>query len=188
MKTSLLFSTALLLAGTALADVNYNMARDQAKRGANSGNAQQPQSPGSSAPQAPPTDPALAATLKNVADLRADIAALVKADDATAAADQRMPLLNHLSAAAQGTKASAASVKKLAGDLIAAVSAKAKLTGKEVKLARGIHALFNGAHLSATQQQTLLGGIKKTLTEAGVADDDADKVTEDLTTVAAETK
>ena len=63
-------------------------------------------------------NPELAATLQNIANLRADLTAVSAAADAAAAGDQRMPLLNHLSAAAQGTKASTANVRKLPVDLI----------------------------------------------------------------------
>ena len=172
MKPFVVLAVALAFAGNAPADVNYNLAKDQAKRDANQNNAQQgvapSQPPSPSAPQTPPTDPALIATLQNIVDLRADLDALVQAADAQAGADQRASLMTHLSAAAaRDKKASPASVKKIAGHLIAAVSGKKNLAAQNAKLARDIHALFNGAHLSATQQQTLLDGAEKILTDAG---------------------
>ena len=49
-------------------------------------------------------DPALQATLKNVAGLQGDFAALIATTD-KASPDQKTSLLNNLSQAAQGTKA-----------------------------------------------------------------------------------
>jgi hypothetical protein len=185
MKTVIVVAVALAFAGKALADVNYNLAKDQAKRAVTeSENASQ-----GIAPQSPPTDPALAATLQNIADLRADLDALNQAADAQAGADQRVSLLNHLSTAGvQGKKASSASVKQLAGHLIAAASGRGKMTAQNPKLARDIHALFNGAHLSTTQQQTLLDAVKKILTDVGTPPDDADNVVSDLKQITAETQ
>lgn len=194
MKAFVVLTLALLaFAGRTLADVNYNIAKDQGKRQANQSNAQQgvtpaqPQAP--AAPQSPPMDPALAATLQNVADLRSDLDALNQAADAPAAGDQRASLMTHLSAAAApGKKAATASVRKLAAHLITAASGKKSLTAQNAKLARDIHALFNGAHLAMPQTQPLLDGVKKTFTDAGVAANDADAVVSDLKQVAAETR
>ena len=193
MKAFFAMAVALAVVGTARADVNYNLAKDQAKRAVNQSNAEQgippsyPQTP--SAPGTPPTDPALAATLQNIADLRADLTALIQADDAQAGADQRASLMTHLSAAAApGKKAATDSVKKLAGHLITAASSQKKLVAQNAVLARDLHALFNSAHLSAGQQQTLLDGVKKILTDAGVPTDDADNVVSDLKQIAAETQ
>jgi hypothetical protein len=97
--------------------------------------------------------------------------------------------MTHLSAAAaHDKKAATASIKKLAAHLIVATSGNKKMTTQNAKLARDFHALLNSAHLSATQQQTLLDGVKKILTEAGVADTDADNVIGDLKQIAAETQ
>ncbi len=190
MQILLALAAALALASPALADVNYNIAKDQAKRDVNQSNARQgvtSTSPGT--PAAPPTDPALAATLQNIADLRADLNALTRAADATAGADQRAALMNHLSAAAApGKKAAAASVKQLAGHLISAVSGRKGLTAQTARLAQNLHAFFNSAHLAATQQMTLLDGVKKILTDAGVPTDDADNVISDLKQIATETR
>lgn len=186
IKTTLFLLAGCLAAGAALGDVNMHIAKDQAKRAAGTSDAPAANQPSSSAPQQP-TDPALAATLKNIADLRADFAAIGAAADVSAAADQKISLLNHLSAAAQGTKASSASVRKLADDLIAALAGKRKIAG-DPKLAREIHALFNGAHVSAEQLETLLTDVKKILADAGVTTEAADQVADDLKAVAAETK
>ncbi len=97
--------------------------------------------------------------------------------------------MTHLSAAAaHDKKVSLTSIKKIAGHLIAATSGNKKLPAQNAKLARDLHAAFNGAHLSATQTQTLLDGVKKNLADAGVAADNADNVVADLKQIAAETQ
>lgn len=197
MKAIVVLTVALAFANNAPADVNYDLAKGQAKRAVNQtiaasqGNTPAPpQSPAAPpAPSAPPMDPALAATLQNIADLRADLDALAQAADAPAAADQRAALLTHLSAAAaHDKKAPAASVKTLASHLIIAVSGKKNLAAQNTTLARDLHALFNGGHLSATQTQSLLDGVKKILTGAGIPPDGADNVVADLKQIAAETQ
>lgn len=192
MKTSVGLAL-LLLAANLRADVNYDLGKKQAKRDVSQSNAQQgvapaqPQSP--AAPQAPPTDPALVATLQNIADLRADLDAIGQAADAQAGAVQRASLMTHLSAAAaHDKKAATASIKKLAGHMIAATSGNKKLSAQNTKLARDFHTLFNGAHLSATQTQTLLDDVKKILTEANVTEADADTIVADLKQIATETQ
>lgn len=185
-------SLLLLTAIAAQADVNYNIARDQAKSAAGKSQAASGggQSSGQAPPgqQQPPMDPALAATLKNINSLRDDFAAICTATNAAAAAEQKVSLLNNLTAAAQGAKASSANVKKLAGEFMTSLPAHPKISPQSTKLARNVHALFNGAHLNATQQETLLNDVKKILTDAGVSEDDAVKIADDLKAVAAETK
>ena len=190
MKTFVILALALAFARTAPADVNYNIGKQQAKRASGSGDAPPAGAPSQpSAPAAPPMDPALAATLQNIADLRADLDALNQAADASAGAEQRAPLMTHLSAAAaHDKKAATASVKKLAGHLITAASGRKSLTAQNAKLAQNLHALFNGAHLSAAQQQAALDGVKKILTDAGVPADDTDSLLSDLKQVATETQ
>ena len=192
MKAFVVLVAALIVTRSATADVNYNMAKDQAKRDASQNNAQQGVTPSApptpAAPQLPPTDPALIATFQNITDLRADLDALALATDAQAGAEQRISLLNHLATAAAGKKASSASVRKLAGHLIAAVSGKKNLAAQNAQLARDLHALFNGAHLSTAQQQNLLDGVKKILTDGGVSADDTDNVVADLKQIAIETQ
>ena len=108
MKASVILAVTLAFAGTAPADVNYNLAIGQAKRAVNQttaasqGGAAPASPPASAAPPAqpaPPANPELAATLQNIADLRADLDALAQAADAQAGDDQRAPLMTHLSAA-----------------------------------------------------------------------------------------
>jgi len=171
---------------------NMSIAKDQAHRAAAQTQEHSGVGPGTShnppaAAQPAPTDPALAATLQNISGLRTDLTA-ISATDSVSAVDQRGSLLNHLSAAAQGTKASAANVRKLATDLINALAGQKKIAAQSQKLGGIIHALFNGGHLSATQQETLLTDATKILTEAGVSTGDAAKIVEDLKAIAAETK
>ena len=191
MKVSYLILSGLLWAGLVHAQ-NMSIARDQARRAvAQTQAASGGQSAGQPA-QSPPgtqqsTDPAMAATLQNIAGLHADFTAISAADDVTAV-DQRGSLLNHLSAAAQGTKASAANIRKLATDLTNALTGRKKIPPQAQKLGGIVHALFNGARLSVTQQETLLNNAKKILTDAEVSAGDTDKIIEDLKAIAAETK
>jgi hypothetical protein len=193
MKAFVVLVVILAFANGALADVNYDLGKKQAKRDVSQSDAQQgitpaqPQAP--AAPQAPATDPALVATMQNIGDLRADLDAINQAADAQTGADQRASLMTHLSAAAaHDKKASTASIRKLAGHLITAISGNKKLSTQNAKLARNFHALFNGAHLSTTQTQTLLDDVKKILTDGGVTTDNADNIVGDLKQIAAETQ
>lgn len=144
--------------------------------------------PGTPAAPAAPVDPALQATLKNITGLRTDFATMAAAGKPDPA--QKIALLNDLSQAAQGAnKASSDSIKKLANDLMTALVDQKKLAvPDQQKLAQQIHALFNSARLSSTQQETLLTNIQKILTEAGASLDSALDVVTDLKTVITETK
>jgi hypothetical protein len=135
---------------------------------------------------AAPMSPALQAALKNIASLQTDFGGLTAAPtDAT----QKIALLNDLTQAAQGTKAGADSVKRVANDLSTALAGAKKLTvPQQTKLAREIHALFNSAHLTAAQQTALLNDVQKTLVDGGGSLDDAVDLVTDLKTVVAETK
>lgn len=183
MKTISLLFLGLLVAGQIHAQ-NMSIARDQAKRAA--GTAATPAQPGAAQPA--PVDPALAATLESIAKLQSSFNAIARVADTNAAAEQRTPLLNTLSAAAKGKKASTANVKKLAGDLIEGLSGKKLTTSDSQKLARSVHALFNAAHLSTTQQETLLADARKLLTAAGVSAESLTAIEDDLKAIAAETK
>ena len=78
MKIAWLTLSCCLLAGVAFGDVNYSIAKGQAKNAAGGqGNAQPGGQP--SAPQQPPMNPELAATLQNIANLRADVTAISSA-------------------------------------------------------------------------------------------------------------
>jgi hypothetical protein len=200
MKTAnalVLGASLLVMAGGALAQ-NLNIAIQQAKRDNAQNNAEQQRiagaandgvaAPGGGAAPAAPVNPALQATLKNVASLQGDFAAIIVSTNKPDA-DQRNALLNDLVQAAQGTKATTDTVKKLADDLITAVAGQTKLAAaQQTKLARNVHALFNGAHLTSTQQQTLLDNVRKILTEAGATTDAVTDVVADLKTAATETK
>jgi hypothetical protein len=198
MKIVITYACLLLTAGNLLAQ-NYYMAIQQAKRDSSQNNAEQQRianaaggAQGAAAPGAPalapaaPVNPALQATLLNISSLQADLATAVAS---TNDKPDKTALLNDLSQAAQGTKASSTSVKKVADDLLASVAGQKKLTtAQQTKLAREIHALFNSSHLTATQQQTLLDDVQKTLTDSGASLDNAVDTVIDLKAVVAETK
>jgi uncharacterized protein (DUF4415 family) len=183
MKTFLAFFAALLVAGAASAQGAYNIAKQQAQNAvAQEENSQHAISAAAAAPANPPANPALEATLKNISNLRVDLANL----DHDPANTQ--PLANDLTAAAQGVKASPASISKLAGNLAAAVAGNKKLAAQHPRLAQNLHAIFNSSHLSAAQQQTIFDGVQKILLDGGVSADDTAKVVGDLKTIATETK
>lgn len=187
MKTSIPVFCALLVAGSAFADP-YTIARQQANRVADQNNAEQARIQKAAADPATPMDPALQATLQNIGDLQGNFATYINAEAVPDAA-QKTSLLNNLTQAAQGTKASADSVKKLAADLTPALSLRKKITvAQQKKLAVDTHALFNSSHLSAAQQKTMLDDVAKTLAGAGVGQDDADAVVADLKKIADQTK
>ena len=177
----------------------YSMAMQQARKTSDANAAEQrnlqQQSGGgagqSSAPAAPaPMDPALKATLSNINSLKADIGAYNSVDAGQADSSQRVAMLNDLSAAGQGpNKATPDAIKKLATDLITAVSGNKKLTAaQQTQLGRDIHALFNSSHLTDAQQKTLLDGAQKILTDAGISLDNAVDVVTDLKEIASQTK
>ena len=158
MKSPAIYLGALLLANAAMAD-SYNIAKQRARDAGGGGPVfAQPSAPQNSAPA---VDPALAATLQNIENLRADIAAFNRATDAKPDPDQRAALLTDLSAAAQGAKASRDSVKALADHLIITTLGKKAMAPQQLKLARSLHALFNRSHLTATQAETVLADVKK---------------------------
>ena len=202
MKKSIIFAGVLLTVGTVLAqEVNYSIAKQQAKRASGQNDAEQQRiqreangpaaasvAPAAAVPAAP-IDPMLQATLNNISGLQSDFAALSNFTGDQPDPAQKVSLLNNLSQAAQGAKASSTSVQKLADDLLTAVAGKKKLpAAQQTKLARDVHALFNSSHLSAAQQQSLFTGVQKILTAGGASLDDAVNVVTDLKAVAAETK
>jgi len=200
MKCFLAGACLLLTAGSVLAQ-NYYLATQQARRDSKQNDAEQQRiqreangpagAPGAAAPtpgSAAPMDPALQATLKNIAGLQADFAAVVATSDKPAP-EQKTALLNDLAQAAQGTKASAGSIKRVADDLLTAVAGQKKLAPAQQKLlAQKVHALFNSAHLTAALQEKLLTEVQKLLTDAGASLDDTVNLVTDLKTVVAETK
>lgn len=179
MKTFVVFFCALLVAGSASAQGAFNIAKKQAKGAAGNESAGQPATP---PPTSPQPNPALEATLRNIASLRADF------ERFDSNPTNKQPLINDLTAAAQGTKAKPASVASLAGHLATAFAGNKKLRSQDQKLAQNVHAIFNSAHLSAAQQQTMFDGVQKILSDGGVSLEDTAKVIGDLKTIATETK
>ena len=198
MQISTTLFCTLFAVGTALADP-YVMAKQQARRTSDQNAAEQQRiaqqtappaaaAAAAPAPSAAPVNPALAATMQNIADLRADLAAFSESTHAVPDATQNVSLLNHLSAAAQGTKPAVTNVKKFAEDLITAVSGKKLTPAQRQKLARDVHAVFNGAHLTAAQQKMMADDAGKILTDASVAPENIASVTADFKAMAAETQ
>jgi hypothetical protein len=194
MKTSAAFFGILLVASSVLADP-YSMAMQQAKRTSAQNNAEQQRlsnasggaSASAAAPSAPAVNPALQATLSNITSLQGDLKTI--GSSATPDASAKVSLLNDLTSAAQGTKASSDSIKKLADDLTTAVSGKNQIpAAKQTQVARAIHAMFNSAHLTDAQQQALLDNVQKTLTDSGVSQDSTAGIVTDLKAIAAQTK
>jgi len=183
-----LFTVAVLATSLGLvkADV-YTGATDLARRngaGQNNGNAQPPNNAGNN--QA--VDPALAATMANIADLRTDLAALNRSTETSVPSDLKASLLNHLVAAATGTKPASTNVQKLGNDLSKTVLGKTKMQAQQLALARNLHALFNAGHLQAAQQQAVLDSVRKILTDAGSPAEDVDTIVADLKEIAAATR
>ncbi len=201
MKKILVLACLTVAAGNLLAQqANYYRAIQQAKRDSAQNAAEQqriqqaangPAAPMPAAPApapAAPMDPALQATLANVASLQTDFAGLVNVADKPDVT-QKAALMNHLTEAAQGAKkASADSVKKLSDDLLLAVTGKKKFTApQQTRLAQYVHALFNSSHLSPAQQQALLANVKQLLNDGGAALDDTVNVVTDLKAVVTDT-
>ena len=176
----------LVAVNLARADVNYYIAKEQAKRstgqdvGASGGTG--------GAPTAPAMDPALVATLRKISSLANDIIALNQSTAPKPDPDVKVALLNDLMSAAQGTKPPAALVQKLGGQLATALNGRKLPVAAQKKLASGLLAVFNGAHLAAAQLETTLDGIKKILTDADVTAEDVDNVLASLKTIATATQ
>jgi len=194
MKVFIVFSCALGLASSVLADP-YSAAMRQAKdvsakvTKADQGN--QPSTapaPTAPPPNSPQLDPVLAATLRNIASLHADFAALGKLAPTNSPATPKQLLLNDLATAAQGAKASPTSVSKLADDLVTATAAKVKADATQQKLAQDVHAIFNSSYLSPAQQQMIFDNVQKLLQSGGASPDDATNVVNDIKTIATETR
>lgn len=176
----------------------YSMAIQQAKRASNQNAAEQraigareagapPPAP-TPTPAAPAANPALAATLQNISNLGADIAAFGSSTNAAAIPARKESLLKDLAAAAAGQKPAQASVQKLADDLVNATGGKQKLITQQTRLGRDIHAIFNSSHLTTGQQFSMVDDIQKTLIENGADSDATSKVLDDLRAIEAETK
>ena len=194
MKVFTTLACALWVANSVLADP-YSAAMRQAKdvsarvTRADEGNqpstAPSPAAPPQSNPQ---LDPVLAATLRNIANLRADLAALGKLAATNSTATPKQLLMNDLAAAALGAKPSPASVSKLTDDLATATAGKVKADATQQKLAQDVHAIFNSSYLSPAQQQMIFDNVQKMLQSGGASPDDATNVVNDIKTIAAETR
>ncbi len=136
----------------------------------------------------PAPNPALEATLQNIADLRANFDALSRLTDTNAIARIKSSLAGNLTAAASGAKPSSPSVSKLAEDLTKALAGNDKSLSKHQKLAQDLHAIFNSSHLSTVQQQEIFDSVGKILQNGEVLPDDVTNVVNDIKTIATETK
>ena len=194
MKSLTALACALFMANSVLADP-YSAAIQQAKRVSAQETAanqrlmdnQPPATPPQNNPNAP-ANPALQATLQNIADLRNDFSAIGNPAANPSLTVQKQTLTNDLAIAAQGVKPQAASISKLADDLMTAISGKQKLRAPQPKLAQFTHAIFNSAHLTPAQQQMFFTGVQKILTDGGASADETANVVNDLKTIASETK
>ena len=194
MKTFIAFFCALCVADSVLADP-YSAAIRQAKdvsakvTKADQGNPPSTAPSPAAPPQAnPQPDPVLEATLRNIASLHADFAALGKLAATNSTATQKQLLMNDLATAAQGAKPSPASISRLADDLVTATAGKVKADATQQKLAQYVHAIFNSSHLSPAQQQMIFDNVQKILQSGGASPDDATNVVNDIKTIATETK
>ena len=188
MKTWVALSGVISLALASSAQ-NYNAAINLAHKAVNKTEAAANADPdaqaqaGMARPQpAQPMDPALAATLQNIASLRADLNYLSTNSTPPAA------LTNHLAAAAGGTKASAETVAKLIGDLATAVHGKPALKRHFQKFAQYLHAAANGSHLTPPQFGMISESLEQILASNGVPFADSQAVLDDLKQLARETK
>ncbi|HEY3931964.1 MAG TPA: hypothetical protein VGM58_06290 [Verrucomicrobiae bacterium] len=188
MKTFIALFFVLSVPCVTFAQINYSIATQQARRAgdqsaaASQGNAPHSTQPAPPAQNSPPMDPVLAATLQNIANLRSDFDGL----KINVAPDRSFT--NDLASAAKETKASTASVSKLADDLQAAIAGNDKLRPKHQKLAQDIHAIFNGAHLSSEQEQMVYDDVQKILQDGGTPDDVTANLLDDIKEIAKETK
>lgn len=127
-------------------------------------------------------NPALTATLQNIASLQSDFARL----ETNGAAKSQ--LIVNLTAAATEKKPSPNSISKLAGDLASALTGKKLAADPQKKLAQFCHAIANGSHLSAMQEQAVFEGAQKILETAQVPPGDAAKVVADMKEIVQESK
>jgi hypothetical protein len=192
MKAFIAVSCACCVAGSVLADpysAAIKQAKDVSAKVTRADEASlQSTAPASPPPTSPRPDPVLEATLRNIAGLRADFAALGDLAGTNSLATQNQLLMNDLATAAQGTKPSSASISRLADDLATAIAGKLKADAIQQKLAQDIHAIFNSSHLSPAQQQMIFDSVQKILLGSGAAPEDATHVVNDIKQIAAETK
>jgi len=190
MKSLIAFICVACVASNTLAGPNEAAMRQAREVSAKMTQAEQgnppPAAPARPAPAQ--TDPVLAATLRNIANLHTDFAALGSLADTNSPETQKELLQNDLATAAQGTKPSSASVAKLADDLVTATARKVKADASQQKLAQDVHAIFNSSHLASAQQQMIFDDTRKILQSSGAAPEEATNVVNDIKQIAAETK
>jgi len=183
MKTAVVLGLVLSVALSLRAQQGiYNGAISQARRAVSkteAASSQTPddQQPSQSAPaaQAPqPMSPALQATLQNIASLQTDLG---KLDTNTPPAES---FSYDLIAAASGTKASPDTIARLAGDLSAAIAGKSSFHSSYKKLAQYLHALSNGAHLTAAQFQMISDDVEQILENGGATYESTSAVLTDI--------
>ncbi len=193
MKAFIAFSCALCLANHVLAGPDEAAMRQARDVSAKMTRAEQGNPPVTAPrPPAPPQsnaqpDPVLEATLRNIANLRADIAALGDLAGTNSAATPKQLLMNDLATAALGAKPSPASISRLADDLVAATAGKIKTADTQQKLAQYVHAIFNSSHLLPAQKPMIFDNVQKLLQSGGAAPDDVTNVVNDIKTIARET-
>jgi len=192
MKTPVIIFCVFLAAGSAFAQGIYNIAKQQARNVAAGEPPQGAPPPAKTPPQntppAPPPNPALEATLKNISNLSVDFDAIGKLAELKPDAPQKKLLLDDLTTAPQGVKPSPASTSTLADNLASAVVGKAAMQPQHAKLAQDVHAVFNGSHLSTTQQQIIFDDVQGILQTGGATADDITNVVSDIKTIVTETK
>jgi len=189
MKTMIVLSGVLGVALAASAQ-NYGMAINQAHKAVTKTENASNADPDNEitprefpAPQpAQPMDPALAATLQNIAHLRADLVNL------STNATPGEALTNDLMTASTGTKPSADTVAKVISDLQAVVKDKPSLRGHYQTIAQYLHASANGAHLTPAQFQMISDNLEKILEDAGAPYSATEDLLDDLKHLARETK
>jgi hypothetical protein len=166
----------------------YNGAMNAAHRAVSKTEAASSQNPdgqpqtAQQAPAAQPMDPVLAATLQNIANLKADLENLGTNSEPSPA------FTNDLLAASTGNKASADTVTKLATDLQAAIAGKIAFKASIPKLAANLHALSNGAHLTPAQFQMISDGIEQILEDGNASYGATTSVLADIKKLMQETK
>jgi hypothetical protein len=141
----------------------------------------QPQPTPAPAPPPAAPNPALTATLQNITNLQRDLTDL-QADPA-----RKQPLINDLTAAAQGARPSDRALARLAADLATALQGKHLAPEQLKKLAQNAHAICNSSHLSEKQRQTIFEEVQKILRDGGAPADDVTKVVDGMKTIATAT-
>jgi hypothetical protein len=185
----------LLMTNIAFADV-YSEAIQQAHNVANGQPPQgappaQPSSPATPPPATTPPNPALEATLQNIANLRYDfdtLGDLTNSTDTNSISAPKQSLLNDLAAAPQSVKPPQASISKLADDLVTTTLGREELRPQHQKMAQDIHAIFNSSQLTPSQQQMIFDGIQSCLQDGGTSSDETTNIVSDIQTIATETK